>query len=86
MLQVPPTHAETERLLAETRAMDVLEAELAADLDFGGISTSQVQEGIPEKPEILMLMLCIMLELYCTVHFLYTALQFTMIPDCQETQ
>ncbi len=23
--------------------MDVLEAELAADLDFGGISTSQVQ-------------------------------------------
>ena len=43
MLQVPPTHPETERLLAETRAMDVLEAELAADLDFGGISTSQVQ-------------------------------------------
>ena len=44
LLQVPPTHAETERLLAETRAMDVLEAELAADLDFGGISTSQVQD------------------------------------------
>ncbi|CAL5224634.1 g7352 [Coccomyxa viridis] len=45
-LQVPPTHAETERLLAETRAMDVLEAELAADLDFGGISTSQAADGV----------------------------------------
>ena len=41
-LQVPNTHAETERLLAETKAIDVLEAELAAELDFGGISTSQV--------------------------------------------
>ncbi len=42
MLQVPQAHAETEKLLAETKAMDVLEAELAAELDFGGISTSQV--------------------------------------------
>lgn len=41
-MQVPSTHAETERLLAETKAIDVLEAELAAELDFGGISTSQV--------------------------------------------
>lgn len=42
MLQVPQAHAETEKLLAETKAMDVLEAELAAELDFGGVSTSQV--------------------------------------------
>jgi len=42
VLQVPQAHAETEKLLAETKAMDVLEAELAAELDFGGISTSQV--------------------------------------------
>jgi hypothetical protein len=40
--QVPATHAETERLLAETQAMDVLEAEMAAELEFGGISSSQV--------------------------------------------
>ncbi|EIE19122.1 hypothetical protein COCSUDRAFT_38365 [Coccomyxa subellipsoidea C-169] len=34
------------QLLAETRAVNVLEAEYAADLDFGGISTSVAQEGI----------------------------------------
>jgi hypothetical protein len=39
---VPEQAGESERLLAETRALDVLEAELAADLDFGGLSTSQV--------------------------------------------
>lgn len=32
-------------MLAETQAMDILEAELAADLDFGGISASQVQSA-----------------------------------------
>ncbi len=41
--QVPDTHAESVQLLAETRAVNVLEAEYAADLDFGGISTSVVR-------------------------------------------
>ena len=41
--QVPKEAAESERLLAETRALDVLEAELAADLDFGNLSTAQVE-------------------------------------------
>lgn len=43
--QVPGTQLESERLLAETRAVDVLEAEYAADLDFGGISTSKVTDS-----------------------------------------
>ncbi|BDA49511.1 Endonuclease MutS2 [Coccomyxa sp. Obi] len=45
-LQVPEMQVESEQLLAETRAVDVLEAEYAAELDFGGISTAQAQEGI----------------------------------------
>ena len=40
--QVDASQAESEVLLAETRAADMLELELATDLDFGGISTSQV--------------------------------------------
>jgi hypothetical protein len=41
-LQVPMQQAESEQLLAETKAIDAVESEYAADLDFGGISTSQV--------------------------------------------
>ena len=40
--QVGASQAESEVLLAETRAADMLELELATELDFGGISTSQV--------------------------------------------
>ena len=39
--QVPDEQAESEALLAETRSADALEAQYAADLDFGGIHTSQ---------------------------------------------
>jgi len=39
--QVGATQAQSEVLLAETRAADMLELELATELDFGGISTSQ---------------------------------------------
>ena len=41
--QVPAEQAESEVLLAETRAADALEAQYAADLDFGGIHTSQAR-------------------------------------------
>ena len=44
---MPEEAPESERLLAETRALDVLEAELAADLDFGGMSTVQVEPPAP---------------------------------------
>ncbi len=40
--QVGASQAESELLLAETRSADMLELELAQELDFGGISTSQV--------------------------------------------
>lgn len=40
--QVGASQAESEVLLAETRTADMLELELATELDFGGISTSQV--------------------------------------------
>ena len=38
--------AKCESLLAETRAVDALEAEFAADVDFGGIQTLQALEAI----------------------------------------
>jgi dsDNA-specific endonuclease/ATPase MutS2 len=40
------TPAACESLLAETRAVDALEAEFAADVDFGGIQTLQALEAI----------------------------------------
>jgi len=40
------TPAKCESLLAETRAVDALEAEFAADVDFGGIQTLQALEAI----------------------------------------
>ena len=46
---MPETQAESEQLLGETRAVNVLEAEYAAELDFGGISTAQVGD-----PTVLM--------------------------------
>jgi hypothetical protein len=38
-----PTQELTVRALAETRAIDVLEEQFAAELDFGGIQTTQVR-------------------------------------------
>lgn len=40
------TPGKCELLLAETRAVDALEAEFAADVDFGGIQTLQAHEAI----------------------------------------
>ncbi len=40
------TLAACELLLAETRAVDALEAEFAADVDFGGIQTMQAHEAL----------------------------------------
>lgn len=44
--QVGASQAESELLLAETRSADMLELELAQELDFGGISTSQVRKTL----------------------------------------
>ena len=42
-IQVTGTQEEVERRQADTLAADVLEARFAANLDFGGIQTDQVQ-------------------------------------------
>lgn len=40
-----PSQPAAERALQETAAVDALEAQFAADLDFGGIQTAQVGAG-----------------------------------------
>ncbi|EFN53577.1 hypothetical protein CHLNCDRAFT_136763 [Chlorella variabilis] len=42
----PPTAAASERAVQETRAVDALEAEFAADPDFGGIQTAQCGQAL----------------------------------------
>ena len=42
----PPSAALSQRALEETRAVDALEAEFAADLDFGGIHTAQCGQAL----------------------------------------
>lgn len=44
---VPPvSQVLSERALEETRAVDALEAEFAADLDFGGVQTAQCAQAL----------------------------------------
>ncbi|KAK9818002.1 hypothetical protein WJX72_005611 [[Myrmecia] bisecta] len=45
-LHVPASQAESEQLLAETQAVDALEAEYAVPLDFGGCQTEQTAEAL----------------------------------------
>ncbi len=45
-LQPPMSQRESEALLAQTRAVDALASEFAADLDFGGIQTKQAKEAL----------------------------------------
>ncbi|KAL4459148.1 hypothetical protein ABPG75_014013 [Micractinium tetrahymenae] len=45
-LTPPPSAALSERALEETAAVDSLEAEFAADLDFGGIQTAQCAQAL----------------------------------------
>lgn len=42
----PPSAALSQRAVEETRAVDALEAEFAADLDFGGIQTAQCGQAL----------------------------------------
>lgn len=45
-LQIPPTQAASEQLLAETGAAMTLEGDFAVSLDFGGISTEEADRAI----------------------------------------